>query len=425
MINQTNHPNFKNPSFSEDSKTFQSLILDKGFREKVAKKIIEWIVNTPEINADDFDRLIIYWNRFNNELVTVKKDCVYNSYPFDNDLLSHFTVVSIRAFLLEYWGTIIHSCGVENENNGNLIDEILEILEMGDTGIDKTFQSWYPLILSGYSDSDEDGGTRAFFPLFSRQGVTVSRFILNENFSLKEPFCYYENKLIDCSINRLKDCDSDCNLSMFNASLRFLDKVVKSGSDRSNQILEEVSLFEEKLTNIYQETIKEVLGKSLYYETYFSHVFQVMNTPLVLPPEAFGIDKVQEKIINFYIEFLEENGHNPADYVSNLPEIIYQKAKEKNLLVETIKSNSNSYDESFQGPVIYSPIKADLSIVSVADYYIDFPLTDIENELIKSNSKTTKAVKETIETVLKIKTLKLSPTVKSHLEFVLSMDTID
>ena len=94
-------------------------------------------------------------------------------------------------------------------------------------------------------------------------------------------------------------------------------------------------------------------------------------------------------------------------------------------MVETIKSNSNSYDESFQGPVIYSPIKADLSIVSVADYYIDFPLTDIENELIKSNSKTTKAVKEAIETVLKIKTLKLSPTVKSHLEFVLSMDTID
>lgn len=102
MINKTNHPNFKNPSFSEDSKTFQSLILDKSFREKVAKKIIEWIVNNPEINADDFDCLIIYWNRFNNELVTVKKDCVYNSYPFDNDLLSHFTVVSIRAFLLEY-----------------------------------------------------------------------------------------------------------------------------------------------------------------------------------------------------------------------------------------------------------------------------------------------------------------------------------
>ena len=176
----------------------------------------------------------------------------------------------------------------------------------------------------------------------------------------------------------------------------------------------------------YKEKIKEELDKVLYYETYFNYVFQTkVNTTLVLPPEVFGIDKLQEKTINFYIEFLEENGHNPADYVSNLPEIIYQKAKEKNLLVETIKSNSNSYDESFQGPVIYSPIKADLSIVSVADYYIDFPLTDIENELIKSNSKTTKAVKETIETVLKIKTLKLSPTVKSHLEFVLSMDTID
>lgn len=467
MINKTNHPNFKNPSFSEDSKTFQSLILDKGFREKVAKKIIEWIVNNPEINADDFDRLIIYWNRFNNELVTVKKDCVYNSYPFDNDLLSHFTVVSIRAFLLEYWGTIIHSCGVENENNGNLIDEILEILEMGDTGIDKTFQSWYPLILSGYSHSDEDGdifleleklfsdwimvpldflsdedqflsfwdsfdlfreddgGTRAFLPLFSRQGVTVSRFILNENFSLKEPFCYYENKLIDYSINQLKDCDSDCNLSMFNASLRFLDKLLKSGSDRSNQILEEVSLFEEKLTNIYQETIKEVLENSLYYETYFSNVFKVMNTPLVLPPEVFGIDKVQEKIISLYIEFLEENGSSPADYVSNLPEIIYQKAKEKNLLVETVKRNSNSCEESFDGPVIYSPIRADLSIVSAGEYYISFPLTDIEDMLIKTNSKTTKTVKETIETVLKIKTLKLSQTVKSHLEFVLSMDTID
>ena len=65
------------------------------------------------LNADDFDCLIIYWNRFNHELVAVKKDCVYNSYPFDNDLLSHFTVVSIRAYLLEYWGIIIHNCGVE------------------------------------------------------------------------------------------------------------------------------------------------------------------------------------------------------------------------------------------------------------------------------------------------------------------------
>lgn len=57
--------------------------------------------------------------------------------------------------------------------------------------------------------------------------------------------------------------------------------------------------------------------------------------------------------------------------------------------------------------------------------WISFPLIDIEDMLIKTNSKTTKEVKETIKTVLKIKTLKLSPTVKSHLEFVLSMDTID
>lgn len=467
MINKTNNPNLKNPSFSKDSKTFQSLITDKSFREKVAKKIIEWIVNNPEINADDFDCLIIYWNRFNHELVAVKKDCVYNSYPFDNDLLSHFTVVSIRAYLLEYWGIIIHNCGVENKNNGDLLDEILEKLN---NDIDETFKSWYPLVLSGYSKSDDevdifleleklfsdwimvpldflsdedqllsfwdsfdlfredydDGGKRSFLPLFSKPGVTVSRFILNENFSLKEPFCYYEEQLIDYSINQLKDYEYGSNLSMFNNSLRFLNKVVKSGSDRNNQIFEEVSLFKERLLKNYKEKIKEELDKVLYYETYFNYVFQTkVNTTLVLPPEVFGIDKLQEKTINFYIEFLEENGHNPADYVSNLPEIIYQKAKEKNLLVETIKSNSNSYDESFKGPVIYSPIKADLSIVSVADYYIDFPLTDIEDMLIKSNSKTTKAVKETIETVLKIKTLKLSPTVKSHLEFVLSMDTID
>lgn len=351
--------------------------------------------------------------------------------------------------------------------NGDLLDEILEKLN---NDIDETFKSWYPLVLSGYSKSDDevdifleleklfsdwimvpldflsdedqllsfwdsfdlfredydDGGKRSFLPLFSKPGVTVSRFILNENFSLKEPFCYYEEQLIDYSINQLKDYEYGSNLSMFNNSLRFLNKVVKSGSDRNNQIFEEVSLFKERLLKNYKEKIKEELDKVLYYETYFNYVFQTkVNTTLVLPPEVFGIDKLQEKTINFYIEFLEENGHNPADYVSNLPEIIYQKAKEKNLLVETIKSNSNSYDESFQGPVIYSPIKADLSIVSVADYYIDFPLTDIENELIKSNSKTTKAVKEAIETVLKIKTLKLSPTVKSHLEFVLSMDTID
>lgn len=212
---------------------------------------------------------------------------------------------------------------------------------------------------------------------------------------------------------------------MFNKSLKFLDKVVKSGSDRSNQILEEVALFEEKVINIYQEKIKEVLGKALYYKTYFNYAYQTTITPLDLPPEVFEFNKLREKIINIYMEFLKENGSNPADYVSNLPEIIYRKAKEKNLLVETIKRNSNSFKESFDSSIIYSPIKADLSIISVADYYIDFPLSEVEDELIKTNSKTTKAVKETIETVLKIKTLKLLPTVKSHLEFVLSMDTID
>lgn len=466
MINQTSHPSLKNPSFSADSKNFQSLITDKSFHEKVAKKIIEWIEDTtePEINPDDFQDLIIYWNRFNNELIAVKKDYVYNKFPFDNDLLSHFTVVSISAYDLEYLGSIIHNRGVENENNSNLINEILEKLN---NKIYETFNLWYPLILSGYSKSnevdvyseleklfsdysilvpldflseeeqfedywssfdlfvEEDSCKQIYLTMFSRSADRISRCILNKNLSLKKPFCYYENKLIDYSINRLKYFDSDSSFLMFNKSLKFLDKVVKSGSDRSNQILEEVALFEEKVINIYQEKIKEVLGKSLYYKTYFNYAYQTTITPLDLPPEVFEFNKLREKIINIYMEFLKENGSNPADYVSNLPEIIYRKAKEKNLLVETIKRNSNSFKESFDGSIIYSPIKADLSIISVADYYIDFPLSEVEDELIKTNSKTTKAVKETIETVLKIKTLKLLPTVKSHLEFVLSMDTID
>ena len=179
MINQTSHPSLKNPSFSADSKTFQSLITDKSFHEKVAKKIIEWIENTPEpeINPDDFQDLIIYWNRFNNELIAVKKDYVYNKFPFDNDLLSHFTVVSISAYDLEYLGSIIHNRGVENENNNNLINEILEKLN---NKIYETFNLWYPLILSGYSKSNEVDVCSELEKLFSDYSILVPLDFLSD-----------------------------------------------------------------------------------------------------------------------------------------------------------------------------------------------------------------------------------------------------
>ena len=75
--------------------------------------------------------------------------------------------------------------------------------------------------------------------------------------------------------------------------------------------------------------------------------------------------------------------------------------------------------------MVYSPVRSDLSIISLNDYSVGFSLKSLDDHLSKTGSKTTRDVKNTVKSILKIHNCRLSDELKSHLNFVLTMETID
>lgn len=149
-----------------------------------------------------------------------------------------------------------------------------------------------------------------------------------------------------------------------------------------------------------------------------------IDNPLSLEDfEEFGIKEVKEKTMSLFIEYLKENGHYPSIYQSVLPEEVYKEAKKQNLIIEVFPSMSTlPLDED---PIVYSPVRSDLAVITSEAYTVDFDLEQLEDYLSKSGSKTTKDVQNTIKLILQINNFRLSDELKSHLNFVLEMETID
>ena len=88
----------------------------------------------------------------------------------------------------------------------------------------------------------------------------------------------------------------------------------------------------------------------------------------------------------------------------------------------------------FNNPIIYCPVKiSDRGQIKLYSSLTNKHYFETENEgfktieegLIRTNSKTTKLVKETIENLLKLPFNFLNDSEKNHLQFVLKMETID
>ena len=139
----------------------------------------------------------------------------------------------------------------------------------------------------------------------------------------------------------------------------------------------------------YEEQLSENLfdfaGNSYY-----------IDNPLTLEDfESFGIKDVKEKTMTLFIEYLKENGKFPSIYKSVLPEEVYKEAKKQNLIVEVFPSMSTIPLE--EDPIVYSPIRSDINLITSEAYPVDFNLKSLEEYLSKTGSKTTKEVKKTIK----------------------------
>ena len=440
------------PSFNSDLKKLTELIKDDQFILEVAKKIFDFY----EKNLDKLENQSIfgfaYWNRFTGDIVVKMETDLYNirtNLPFDNDLLSYFTVVSFNDFEIKKW--------LKNKFDSNQSEFLLLASESLKAKINSQFESWYLDLFEAISEnslmpldyyysefrvtpidflSEDEQLENYWFHLepFSSENddmnyatlnlgtnyLTVSKFIFDKDLNLKEPFSYYQDQLIDYVLKKLENPD-DLLLYEVNLPLKFLKKILDSGTTRDGEILKVIESFKVKILNDFESHHKDQLFENLLDFT--GNKYHIDN-PLSLEDfEEFGIKEVKEKTMSLFIEYLKENGHYPSIYQSVLPEEVYKEAKKQNLMVEVFPSMSTlPLDED---PIVYSPVRSDLAVITSEAYSVDFELKSLEEQLFKTGSKTTKEVKKTIKLILQINNFRLSDELKSHLKFVLEMETID
>ena len=153
--------------------------------------------------------------------------------------------------------------------------------------------------------------------------------------------------------------------------------------------------------------------------------------------EAWKNDQINKKIL----ELLEKNSSRPAEYFSefsyyNLDKVYSIALENKIPITETFTTvqDFKKRIKLFNHPIIYCPVKiSDRGQIKLCGsatnkYYFEKEnekFKTIEDVLISTNSKTTKLVKKTVEDLLKLPFNFLNNSEKDHLEFVLSMETID
>lgn len=442
----------KVPSFNSDLKRFMEIIQDEQFVIEVTKKILDFY----EKNLNSLENQNIfgfaYWNRFTGEIVVKIETDLYKirtNLPFDNDLLSYFTVVYFNEFDMKNWMRTKHDM-----NSSDFLSLVSKSLK---DKIDSQFKIWYKDLFCAISNnslrpleyyysefrvtpidflsegkqlenywlqlelfsSDNDDINYATLTL-GDEYMVVSKFIFDNDLNLKEPFSYYQEQLVDYVLKNLENPDT-LLLHELNLPLNFLKKVLDSGTNREGEILKVIESFKIKILDDFKLNHEEQLSENLFDFTGNSYY---IDNPLTLEDfESFGIKDVKEKTMTLFIEYLKENGKFPSIYKSVLPEEVYKEAKKQNLIVEVFPSMSTMPLE--EDPIVYSPIRSDINLITSEAYPVDFNLKSLEEYLSKTGSKTTKEVKKTIKLILQINNCRLSDELKSHLNFVLEMDTID
>lgn len=455
MIDLSNKSKIKDgllPSFNSDLKRFVELIQSNEFSIKLTKEIFDFYEKNKSVLENQSIYGFAYWNRFTNKIVIKMETDLYKvrtNLPFDNDLLSYFTIISFNEFDLKNWLRTMY-----NSNDSDPISSASKSLK---EKMDSQFEEWYKDLLEAistdsllpldyyYSEfrvtpidflSKENQFENYWLELelFSSQNddamystltlgtshLTVSKFIFDKDLNLKEPFSYYKDQLIDYVLEKLENQDN-LLLQDLNLPLKFLKKILDSGINREEEIIKAIESFKIKILEDFESNHKDQLSENLFDSP--EHPYHIEN-PLDLDDfDYFGIKDVKKKTISIFIDYLKENGQFPAVYKTVLPRVVYEEAKKQNLIVEVFPVFGKLPLNEI--PMVYSPVRSDLSIISVNDYSVSFSLESLNDHLSKTGSKTTREVKNTVKSILQIHNCRLSDELKSHLNFVLTMETID
>ncbi|MBF1306288.1 MAG: hypothetical protein HXM94_00675 [Parvimonas micra] len=455
MINLSNNSKIKDglaPSFNSDLKRFIELIQNNEFSIKLTKKIFDFYKKNNNALENQSIYGFAYWNRFTNEIVIKMETDLYKvrtNLPFGNDLLSHFTVIHFNEFDLKNWLRIMH-----NSKDSDPISEVAKSLK---EKMDSQFEDWYKQLFEAtstnsllpleyyYSEfivtpidflskesqfenywlelelfSSQNDDTMYSILTLGTSNIPVSKFIFDKDLNLKNPFSYYKDQLIDYVLEKLENTDNLLIMDL-NLPLKFLKKILDSETNREEEIVKAIESFKIKILDDFEANHKDQLSENLFDSP--EHPYHVEN-PLDLDDfDDFGIRDIKKKTMSIFIDYLKENGQFPAVYKTVLPRVVYKEAKKQNLIVEVFPVFGKLPLNEI--PMVYSPVRSDLSIISLNNYSVSFNLESLNDHLSKTGSKTTKEVKKTVEAILQFHNCRLSDELKSHLNFVLTMETID
>ena len=253
------------------------------------------------------------------------------------------------------------------------------------------------------------------------------------NFKFRYNYDLYLEELVDMALAEIEKSTTDSKVK--GILFRFLGQFQKEFPEK---ITELYCNDEDNFLRILDSDVKN-LEKVLYDGTDLFSSSKLgspyFNSSRV--SEAWKNEQINKKIL----ELLEKNSSRPAEYFSEFSyynlDKVYSIALENKIPITEIFPNIGDFERRirlFNNPIIYCPIKiSDRGQIKLCSSATNKHYFKIENEkfkiiedgLISTNSKTTKLVKETVKNLLELPFNFLNDSEKNHLEFVLSMETID
>ena len=141
MIDLSNANKIKDgllPSFNSDLKRFVELMKSNDVSIKVTKEIFDFYEKKHKVLENKSIYGFAYWNRFTNEIVIKMETDLYKvraNLPFDNDLLSYFTIIYFNEFDLKNW--------LKTMQESNDSDPISSVANSLKEKMDSQFEEWY------------------------------------------------------------------------------------------------------------------------------------------------------------------------------------------------------------------------------------------------------------------------------------------
>ena len=437
-------------NFNDDLNSLLELIKKNEFSEKITEEFIHFHCLSGE------NKLIyVVWNRFTKNFdfrFLQSKELTHDDCEF-NDFISYFTVLKMNSKI--YKRKQFKDLPKEKEQLISMKEEIAKILK---NEVSKNLLAIQKERLKSFNSNDwtyffNKAKIGYFYPIdifprekqlelfwlksdlfnFSRltqindlitlkhEVFTKTNLILDNEFNLVEPFSKIKNYLINLASDELNENNID-----FSSKSKLMSFLLTEGIDTDNvkarEIIDNPLDFILKSINYFLETLDRKLYKGEKVN---------LDFPYFIIPNKFNTENTtyaRIKITLAISEWIKANGHKSACYYENISTYsIYKTVINSSTLLESFTRLSflkNYVKEFGSDSLAYCPIYATAKFSFSEDDGND-NFKQAEDFIMENKIKTSKIVKDSIKKLFDLSIVNFSEKEKEHLEFVLSMETVD